>query len=153
VVKHCPISSSSSATGPLLSTETRAADGLTSESYDSFGDVTSVVQDLAAVADRRRESQRVRVTSEEADLDVSYVGTVSDRAPAPQVGPVVTPLTPGGPAINTSARRLHYAWPRGDTTHCISLDTECPFVSAAPPISFGSAGLLGSCCSDRKFRS
>jgi uncharacterized protein YndB with AHSA1/START domain len=43
-----------------------------SESYDSFGEVTGVVQDLAAVADRRRESQRVRVTREEADVDVSY---------------------------------------------------------------------------------
>jgi uncharacterized protein YndB with AHSA1/START domain len=43
-----------------------------SESYDSFGEVSGVVQDLAAVAERRREAQRVRVTREEADLDVSY---------------------------------------------------------------------------------
>ena len=44
-----------------------------SESYDSFGEITGVVQDLAAVADRRRESQRIRVSPEEADLDVSYI--------------------------------------------------------------------------------
>ncbi len=44
-----------------------------SESYDSFGEVTGVVQDLAAIAKRRRESQRIRVSPEEADLDVSYV--------------------------------------------------------------------------------
>lgn len=44
-----------------------------SESFESFGEVTGVVQDLAAIAERRRESQRVRITREEADLDVSYV--------------------------------------------------------------------------------
>ena len=44
-----------------------------SESYDSFGEVTGVVQDLAAVAVRRRDSQRVRITGDEADLDVSYL--------------------------------------------------------------------------------
>ena len=43
------------------------------ESYDSFGEVTGVVEDLAAIADSRRESQRVRITREEADLDMSYV--------------------------------------------------------------------------------
>ncbi len=43
------------------------------ESYDSFGKVTGIVQNLAAVADRRRESQRLRITREEADLDVSYL--------------------------------------------------------------------------------
>lgn len=43
-----------------------------SESYDSFGQVTGVVQNLATVADRRREAQRIRVTRQEADLDVSY---------------------------------------------------------------------------------
>lgn len=44
-----------------------------SESYDSFGEVRGVVHDLGAVADRRRESQRVRITREDADLDVSFV--------------------------------------------------------------------------------
>lgn len=43
------------------------------ESYDSFGEVTGVVQDLALVAARRRESERVRVTDEDADWISSYV--------------------------------------------------------------------------------
>ena len=43
------------------------------ESYESFDEVTGVVQDLAAVAHRRRESQRVRVTAEDADVDVAFV--------------------------------------------------------------------------------
>jgi uncharacterized protein YndB with AHSA1/START domain len=44
-----------------------------SESYDSFTEVTGRVQDLAAVSDRRRESQRIRVTPEDAGIDVSYI--------------------------------------------------------------------------------
>jgi hypothetical protein len=43
------------------------------ESYESFDEVTGVVQDLAAVAQRRRESQRVRITAEDADHDVGYL--------------------------------------------------------------------------------
>lgn len=43
------------------------------ESYESFDEVTGVVQDLAEVAHRRRESQRVRITAEDADLDVGYL--------------------------------------------------------------------------------
>jgi uncharacterized protein YndB with AHSA1/START domain len=43
------------------------------ESYESFDEITGVVQDLAAVAHRRRESQRVRITAEDADIDVGYV--------------------------------------------------------------------------------
>lgn len=43
------------------------------ESYDSFDEITGVVQDLAAVAQRRRESRRVRITAEDADLDVGYL--------------------------------------------------------------------------------
>ncbi len=43
------------------------------ESYEHFGEVTGVVQDLALVAERRRESERVRVTDEDADWISSYV--------------------------------------------------------------------------------
>lgn len=43
------------------------------ESYESFGEVTGVVQDLAAVAAARRESHRLRIEPADADLDVSYV--------------------------------------------------------------------------------
>jgi uncharacterized protein YndB with AHSA1/START domain len=43
------------------------------ESYESFGEVMGFVEDLAAVAERRREAQRVRITSEDADLDVSRI--------------------------------------------------------------------------------
>ena len=43
------------------------------ESYESFGEVTGVVQDLAAVADKRRASNRVRVAAEDADFVSSYV--------------------------------------------------------------------------------
>ena len=43
------------------------------EMYESFGEVTGVVQDLAAVARRRRETERVRVSDEEADFVTSYV--------------------------------------------------------------------------------
>lgn len=43
------------------------------ESYESFGEVSGVVQDLAAVARQRRESARVRVTADEADLVTSYI--------------------------------------------------------------------------------
>jgi uncharacterized protein YndB with AHSA1/START domain len=43
------------------------------ESYDSFGDVAAVVQDLAAVAAQRRDAQRIRVSSEEADLELVRV--------------------------------------------------------------------------------
>jgi hypothetical protein len=39
-----------------------------SESYDSFGEVTGFIQDLADVADRRRDAQRVRVSVDEADV-------------------------------------------------------------------------------------
>ena len=39
-----------------------------SESYDSFGEVTGFIQDLADIADRRREAQRVRVSVDEADV-------------------------------------------------------------------------------------
>ena len=39
-----------------------------SESYDSFGEVKGFVQDLAAVAERRRDGQRVRVSVDEADV-------------------------------------------------------------------------------------
>ena len=38
------------------------------ESYDSFGKVTGFVQDLADVAERRRDAQRVRVSVDEADV-------------------------------------------------------------------------------------
>jgi hypothetical protein len=43
------------------------------ESYESFGEVTGVVQDLGEVAARRRESERVRVTEEDADWISSYI--------------------------------------------------------------------------------
>jgi hypothetical protein len=43
------------------------------ESYESFGEVTGVVQDLARVAAERREAERVRITDEEADFVSSYV--------------------------------------------------------------------------------
>lgn len=43
------------------------------ESYESFGQVTGVVQDLAAVAERRRVAQVVRLTDEDADVVTSYV--------------------------------------------------------------------------------
>ncbi|MFT5434641.1 MAG: hypothetical protein ACI9OJ_005355 [Myxococcota bacterium] len=43
------------------------------ESYETFGEVSGVVQDLAAVADKRRESERVRLTEEEADAVFSFV--------------------------------------------------------------------------------
>ena len=43
------------------------------ESYDSFGEVTGFVQDLGEVADRRRDAQRVRVTSEDADFELSRI--------------------------------------------------------------------------------
>ena len=43
------------------------------ESYESFDEVTGVVQDLAAVAQRRRESQRVRITGEDADVETAFV--------------------------------------------------------------------------------
>jgi hypothetical protein len=43
------------------------------EAYESFGEVTGVVQDLASVAAQRRESERVRVTDEDADFISSYV--------------------------------------------------------------------------------
>lgn len=46
---------------------------LHTESYDSFGEVTGLVQDLATVAGRRRDAQRVRVSSEDADLEVIRV--------------------------------------------------------------------------------
>ena len=39
-----------------------------SESYESFGEVTGFVQDLADVAERRRDAQRVRVSVAEADV-------------------------------------------------------------------------------------
>ncbi len=38
------------------------------ESYDSFGEVTGFVQDLADVAERRRDAQRIRVSVDEADV-------------------------------------------------------------------------------------
>ena len=38
-----------------------------------FGEVTGLVQDLATVAGRRRDAQRVRVSSEDADLEVIRV--------------------------------------------------------------------------------
>ncbi len=44
-----------------------------SESYDSFGEVTGFVQDLADVAERRRDAQRVRITSEDADFELSRI--------------------------------------------------------------------------------
>ena len=40
---------------------------------NSFGEVTGLVQDLATVAGRRRDAQRVRVSSEDADLEVIRV--------------------------------------------------------------------------------
>ncbi len=43
------------------------------ESYESFGQVNGVVQDLAAVAARRREAQVVRVTDDDADVISSYI--------------------------------------------------------------------------------
>ena len=43
------------------------------ESYESFGEVSGVVQDLARVAERRREAERVRITDEDADWISSYV--------------------------------------------------------------------------------
>ena len=42
-------------------------------SPNSFGEVTGLVQDLATVAGRRRDAQRVRVSSEDADLEVIRV--------------------------------------------------------------------------------
>lgn len=44
-----------------------------SESYEAFGEVAGVVQDLAAVAAKRRDSERVRLTDEDADLISSYI--------------------------------------------------------------------------------
>ena len=43
------------------------------ESYDSFGEVTGVVQDLAHVAAQRREAERVRITDDDADFISRYV--------------------------------------------------------------------------------
>ncbi len=43
------------------------------ESYDHFGEVVGVVQDLAGVARRRRESERVRITDDDADWVSSYI--------------------------------------------------------------------------------
>ena len=44
-----------------------------SEHYESFGAVTGVVQDLAAIATKRRDAERVRVTEEDADFMTSFV--------------------------------------------------------------------------------
>ena len=44
-----------------------------SESYDSFGEVTGFVQDLADVAERRRDAQRVRVSVDEADVHTHFI--------------------------------------------------------------------------------
>lgn len=44
-----------------------------SESYESFGEVTGFVQDLAAVAAERREAQRVRVSPEDADVHLGGI--------------------------------------------------------------------------------
>ena len=43
------------------------------ESFETFGEVNGVVQDLGAVAAKRRESERIRVTDEDADWISSYV--------------------------------------------------------------------------------
>jgi hypothetical protein len=43
------------------------------ESYESFGQVTGVLQDLARVAALRREAERVRLTDDQADFVSSYV--------------------------------------------------------------------------------
>ena len=43
------------------------------ETYESFDEVTGVVQDLAAVAARRREANVVRVTDDDADIISSYI--------------------------------------------------------------------------------
>ena len=43
------------------------------ESIESFGPVTGVVQDLAAVAAQRREAQVVRLTDDDADVVFSYI--------------------------------------------------------------------------------
>jgi uncharacterized protein YndB with AHSA1/START domain len=43
------------------------------ESYASFGEVSGVVQDLAAVSTRRREAQVVRLTDDDADVVASYI--------------------------------------------------------------------------------
>ncbi len=43
------------------------------ESYESFGNVGGFVQDLGAVADRRREAQVVRLTDHDADAIFSFV--------------------------------------------------------------------------------
>ena len=51
----------------------RSSFPFTPSSYDSFGEVTGLVQDLATVAGRRRDAQRVRVSSEDADLEVIRV--------------------------------------------------------------------------------
>ena len=44
-----------------------------SESYESFGEVTGFVQDLADVAERRRDAQRVRVSVDEADVHLRRI--------------------------------------------------------------------------------
>lgn len=44
-----------------------------SEFYDSFGEITGFVQDLADVAERRRDAQRVRVSIDEADVHVHQI--------------------------------------------------------------------------------
>lgn len=43
------------------------------ERYDSFGEVTGAVQDLARVAALRREADRVRITDDDADFVSSYI--------------------------------------------------------------------------------
>jgi hypothetical protein len=43
------------------------------ESIESFGPVTGVVQDLAAVAAQRREAQVVRLTDDDADVVFSFI--------------------------------------------------------------------------------
>lgn len=44
-----------------------------SESYDSFGEVTGFVQDLADVTEQRRDAQRVRVSIDDADVHVRQI--------------------------------------------------------------------------------
>ena len=43
------------------------------ESYESFGEVPGFVQDLADVAERRRDAQRVRVSVDEADVHTHFI--------------------------------------------------------------------------------
>ena len=62
------------------------------ESYDSFGQVPGFVEDLAEVADRRRDAQRVRVTGDDAEFAAfADVAFGSDRTPKPP--PATSPTT------------------------------------------------------------